>query len=95
MKTTYGTWDGIVERECVIEAGNDDNGFDSDFVGNEPMSLDAARERVAELRQAASRSDSDGETPTAEGGMNWFGWTFRIVMLDAENCYRLIVQEVI
>lgn len=86
-----------INRRVIIEARNPKNGdWNSDYVGNESLSLIEAEHIVDNLRhRAANDPVEDGTvedgTYDTEDGVSWNGWLFRIMAeIDGHYGYEVI-----
>ena len=67
-------------RAVIIEASDRCHDWDSDYVGNQTMTLDEARKYIHLMESGKSDDDQD-----------WDGWEFRIVG-KIDGCYCGIVD---
>lgn len=80
----------MATRRCIIEAMDDTHEWDSDYVGSESYTVEAAQAYVYELEERAANDPANEDG--CSDGVSWNGWVFRILADDADGCYCVPVQ---
>jgi hypothetical protein len=70
------------KKNCIIEARDDSHEWDSDYVGNESMTLGEALQYIRQAESGQSPDDQD-----------WTGWKFRVLRDGGDGVYRQISDD--